>query len=96
MTFLLAPVRSSFTTIPNRIRTTYRGEILSTSHQARIALLEEQLKQASDQKIRRICQLQIDSAEADYGMRVKRLDGAMERAEFVAEVVAYGIVGAKG
>lgn len=61
-----------------------------------MAHFEEQLERVSDEKICMMCQLQIDSAEADYGMRVKRLDGTMERAEFVAEVVAYGIVGAKG
>ena len=70
----------------------YRRESLSTSHQARIALLEEQLEQASDEKIRRMRRSQIDSAEADYARRIKELDSAMEKADIIAEPVAYGIL----
>ena len=70
----------------------YRRESLSKSHQARIALLEEQLEQASDEKIRRMRQSQIDSAEADYARRIKELDSAMEKADIIAEPVAYGVL----
>ena len=68
----------------------YRRESLSTSHRARIALLEEQLKQASDEKLQRMRRSQIEAAEADYTRRIQDLDGAMERADVVAELVAYG------
>ena len=70
----------------------YRRESLSTSHRARIALLEEQLKQASNEKIQKMRQSQIASAEADYARRIQDLDIAMERADVTAGPVAYGII----
>ena len=70
----------------------YRRESLSTSHRARIALLEEQLRQASNEKIQKMRQSQIAAAEADYARRIQDLDIAMERADVIAEPVAYGIL----
>lgn len=70
----------------------YRRESLSTSHRARIALLEEQLKQASDEKLQRMRRSQIEAAEADYKRRIQDLNSAMERADVVAEPVAYGVM----
>jgi superfamily II DNA or RNA helicase len=70
----------------------YRRESLTTSHRARIALLEEQLKQAGNEKIRKMRQSQISTAEADYTRHIQDLDIAMERAEITAEPVAYGII----
>ena len=70
----------------------YRRESLSTSHRARIGLLNEQLEQANDEKIRRMRQSQIDSAEADYARRIQELDRAMEKVDVVAEPVAYGVL----
>jgi hypothetical protein len=70
----------------------YRRESLTTSHCARIALLKDQLNQATDEKIRRMRQSQIDSAEADYARRIQELDIAMERADITAQPVAYGVI----
>lgn len=70
----------------------YRRESLSTSHRARIALLEEQLKQASNEKIQKMRQSQITAAEADYARHIHELDIAMERADVIAEPVAYGVI----
>jgi len=70
----------------------YRRESLSTSHRARIALLEEQLKQASNDKIQKMRQSQIAAAEADYARRIQDLDIAMERADVTAGPVAYGVL----
>lgn len=74
----------------------YRRESLSTSHRARIALLEEQLKQASNEKIQKMRQSQIDAAEADYARHSQDLDIAMERADVIAEPVAYGTLTIEG
>ena len=68
----------------------YRKESLSTSHQARMALLVEQLAQANDEKIQRMRQSQIKSATADYDRRIQELDNALEKADVIAEPVAYG------
>ncbi|MEK7274474.1 MAG: helicase-related protein, partial [Candidatus Desantisbacteria bacterium] len=70
----------------------YRRESLSTSHRARIALLEEQLKQAGNEKIQRMRQSQIVTADADYARRIQDLDIAVERADIIAETVAHGII----
>ena len=70
----------------------YRGESLKTSHRARISLLEEQLGQAGDNKIRRMRQSQIDTAEADYARRIQDLEIAKERADVTAKPVAYGVL----
>ena len=68
----------------------YRRESLSTSHRARMVLLAEQLAHADDQKIRRMRQSQIATAQADYKRRLDDLDTAMSAADIIAETVAYG------
>ncbi|MBW2737814.1 MAG: helicase, partial [Deltaproteobacteria bacterium] len=70
----------------------YQRESLTTSHRARIALLKDQLNQASDEKISRMRQSQIDSAVADYARRIQELDIAMERADITAQPVGYGVI----
>lgn len=70
----------------------FRRESLTKSHRARIALIEEQLKQASNEKIKKMRRSQISAAEADYARRIQDLDIATERAEITAEPVAYGVL----
>jgi hypothetical protein len=70
----------------------YRRESLAMSHRARIALLEEQLNQADNEKIQRMRQSQIATAEADYARRIQDLDIGMERADVTAGPVAYGVI----
>ena len=70
----------------------YRRESLSTSHRARIALLEEQLNQATNEKIQKMRWSQIAAAEADYARRIQELDIALERADILAGPVAYGVI----
>ena len=53
----------------------------------RIALLGQQLGQSSDEKISRMRQSQIHSAEADYTRLIVDLNSAMARADVVAELV---------
>ena len=70
----------------------YRRESLSTSHRARLALLQEQLEQANSTNIQRMRQYQIANAEADYNRRIKELEAAMAKADITAKLVAYGIL----
>ena len=70
----------------------YRKESLSKSHQARMALLAEQLAQASDEKLQRMRRSQIATAEADYTRRIQELETAMEKVDIIAEPVAYGVI----
>ena len=55
-------------------------------------LLEEQLSQATNEKIQKMRRSQIAAAEADYARRIQELDIAMERAEVTAGPVAYGVI----
>lgn len=70
----------------------YRKESLMTSHRARLALLKEQLAQATDEKIRRMRLSQISNADADYNRRIQELESAIEKADITAQPVAFGIV----
>lgn len=74
----------------------YRRESLMTSHRARISLLEEQLRQADNEKIQKMRQSQIVAAEEDYARRIQDLDIAMERADVTAEAVVYGVIFIEG
>lgn len=74
----------------------YRRESLAASHKARMAILEEQLSRAEDENIRKMRQSQIASAEADYARRIQDLDIAIERADIIAEPVAYGVIHIEG
>jgi len=74
----------------------YRRESLATSHRARISLLEEQLRQATNEKIQKMRRSQIAAAEADYARRIQELDIAIERAEVTAGPVACGVIQVDG
>ena len=65
---------------------------LRSSHSARIALLEEQRNNATDARIRRMKEGQIDSADRDYERRIKELESVSNKAEIVAEAVIYGVI----
>ena len=70
----------------------YRKESLSTSHQARLELLQDQLKQAGNENIQRMRRSQIETAGTDYERRIQELDRAMERADIITEPVAHGVL----
>ena len=70
----------------------FRKESLSTSHRARLALLEEQLEKAGDERLQRMRRSQIAAATADYARRTEQLDSAMERVDIIAKPVACGVL----
>jgi len=70
----------------------YQRESLTTSHQARMSLLNEQLSKAENEKIQRMKQSQIANAEADYARHIQDLDIARERADITAGPVGYGVI----
>ena len=76
----------------NRRTVEYRRESLTTSHRARVAMLEEQLASATNNNIRRMRQGQLARAETDYRRRLADLDEALKRVDINAEPVAYGVV----
>jgi len=73
----------------------HRRESLTASHNARVAMFREQLVQATDEKIRRMRQSQLDSANADYERRVQELEQAITQTDITAQPVAYGVIHVK-
>jgi len=70
----------------------YRKESLAGSHRARIALFQEQLAQTDDANIRRMRQVQLDTAENDFKQRIADLDAASARADILATPVVFGCI----
>ena len=70
----------------------YRKESLSTSHQKRVALLEDRIAQATDPNIQRMRRSELANAETDYRRRIREFNEAIEKADITAEPVAYGIL----
>jgi len=65
---------------------------LRMTHEARVALLEEQRDQANDERIRRMRESQIDTARLDFERRSSELTDAPARADVVAEAIAFGVL----
>ena len=74
----------------------YRKESLSTSHQKRMAILEEKIAQATDSRIQLMRQSELANAETDYRRRIQEFDEAIVKADITSEPVAYGILEVKG
>ncbi len=70
----------------------YRRESLKTSHAARVDFLRDHLNQATDEKIQRMRQSQIMSAEADSARRMMELDEATGKADITAQAVGFGVL----
>jgi hypothetical protein len=65
---------------------------LDASHRARMALLEEQRDQATDTRIRRMREGQLDAATRDCERRRSELKRVAGQAEIVAEVAVLGVL----
>lgn len=65
---------------------------LRVTHEARVALLEEQRDQANEDRIRRMRESQIDTARLDFERRSAELVEAPSRADVVAEPIAFGVL----
>jgi len=65
---------------------------LKASHDARVALLEEQRDQATDARIRRMKEGQLEAANRDFERRRSELERVAVRAEIVAEAAVWGVL----
>jgi len=63
---------------------------LETTHHARLALLEDQRDMASDTRISRMRESQIESAKRDFAQRAEVLRMASDQADIISEVVVFG------
>lgn len=73
----------------------FKKESLATSHRARTELLKEQLKEATNEKIRIMRRAQISAAEADFSRRTEELNEAVLSADLTSEAVAFGYIEVK-
>ena len=75
----------------NRLADFRRGS-LETSHKARMAILESQLAQAANERIRIMKAAQQTNAQADFERRSKEIDEATNKADITAKPVAWGFI----
>ncbi len=73
-------------------RADFQRTSLQKSHHSRIALLRDQQKSAGDDKIFRMRESQIASAEADAKRRLDEIELAVSRADILADRLAFGIM----
>ena len=66
------------------------------SHKARINLLEEQLNSASEEKIRKMRNSQISSANHDFKRHIEDLNHAINQADLMAEPLIKGVLEVRG
>lgn len=69
-----------------------RMNSLKTSHTARLALLEEQRDAATEPRIHRMRESQIETAKRDYERRADELKKVAEQGDILAEAVAFGVL----
>ena len=65
---------------------------LKTSYLARNALLEDQLNEATDERIKRMRGGQIASALSDYERRKGMFEEASKKADIISECVVHGVL----
>jgi ATP-dependent helicase HepA len=65
---------------------------LKASHDARVATLEEQRDQVTDDRIRRMKEGQLEAANRDYERRRSELERVAGQAEIVAEAAVLGVL----
>jgi ATP-dependent helicase HepA len=70
----------------------FRRDSLEASHRARVTILEEQLGQASEDRIRRMRLGQLARANADNQEALSDLAGAEQRADILPRRVAFGVL----
>ena len=75
----------------NRLADFRRGS-LETSHKARMAVLESQLYQAANERIRIMKAAQQKNAQSDYERRSKEIVDATNKADITAKPIAWGIL----
>jgi ATP-dependent helicase HepA len=69
---------------------------LETSHRARMALIEDQLHAASDSRILRMRESQLETARKDYERREVEIKNAAQQGDIIAEPVAFGVLVVRG
>jgi len=74
----------------------YQKQSLETSHNARISLLTESLRNNPDERIKRMRQSEIFKINADYERHFKELEEAVKRVDIKFLPIVYGVLRVKG
>lgn len=74
----------------------YRKESLTSSHNARLNILKEQLNRATNEKIRRMKRAEFSRAEADFERHITDIQRAETQADIVTQAVAFGVMVVEG
>lgn len=70
----------------------FKQTSLSASHKGRMAILEEQLASATEERIRRMRHAQMDAAKRDYDQHSEELRKASEQADITTELIITGTI----
>ncbi|MDZ4821742.1 MAG: hypothetical protein SGJ20_22505, partial [Planctomycetota bacterium] len=70
----------------------FKQTSLSASHKGRMAILEEQLASATEEKIRRMRHAQMDAAKRDFEQHSEELRKASEHADITTELIITGTI----
>lgn len=70
----------------------YKESSLKTSHNARIANLQEQLSHSKNDTYRKLTEGKIKRANEDFVIHMEELEQAKEKADILFELLAYGLL----
>jgi hypothetical protein len=73
----------------------YRVHSLTVSHEARCKAIEDQLKRATNEKIRLMKQSELERANADFVERIEALKQAASSGDIHASAVVFGVISVK-
>jgi ERCC4-related helicase len=74
----------------NRELVEHRSQSLTASHRARRAVIEEQLRSATNEKIRLMKESELARAEADFNRRMAEIQRSVDAADILATPVVFG------
>ena len=74
----------------------FRRESLETSHQGRVNIISDQLAGATNDKIRRMKQAQLNNTQAEFERKIEELQKAETISDIYARPVVFGVIKVEG
>lgn len=74
----------------------FRRESLETSHQGRVNIISDQLANATNDKIRRMKQAQLNNTQAEFERKIEELQKAETISDIYARPVVFGVIKVEG
>jgi len=74
----------------------FRRESLETSHRGRVNIISDQIANATNDKIRRMKQAQLNNTQADFGRKIEELKKAETVSDIYARPVVFGVIKVEG